>query len=70
MEKPKTKKGNRNSVYGFSDLLGTNWIVVPMVKIKKAINFKVSAYSYAKYNGFKVSVRELADGSGYLVEKV
>ena len=70
MEKPKTKNGRGNGVYGLSELLEKKWIVVPNKRITKAINFKMSAYSYAKYNGFKVSVRQLADGTGYLVEKV
>ena len=70
MEKPMTKFGKRCEVYGFSELIGSDWIVVPTSRAPNGNNFKTSAYLYAKRKGFKVSVRQLADGTGYLVEKV
>lgn len=67
MKKPERKK--RKS-YGFSELKSSDWITVRDEEIDSPISFKVSAYSYAKYHGFKVSVFRLSDETGYIVERI
>jgi len=67
MKKPECK--TRKS-YGFSILKSHDWMVVLDDKIESPINFKVSAYAYAKYHGFRVSVRRIIDDTGYIVERV